>query len=511
MMPPDLEKHLSNCGNLPTLPGIAHQIIALANEPQADIDRIAQLLALDPALTIKVLRVANSAFYAQRRRSENVRQGIVLLGLNATISLALSFSLLKSWKDDATEGGLDYPKFWRRALLSVTVSRAIADAVGIRDAESLFLCALIQDIGMMALDRSGLELYQTLDCDQTHQEAIVDHERNKIRTDHGVVGGWLLERWHFPERIHQAVSASHNLKHLPGSSKHTLFTRCVPLTGLIAEVFSSKPGNRPLTALAESARELLRMDNERLMALLEEVGALVPEAEAVFETELLIESDPEVVLYEAREALLLKNLGALRAADDERNKTDYCLHRVRQLEEISQRDKLTQVYNREFLDQVLDAIFSDSNKTGKPMSIAVVDLDKFKVINDNYGHQAGDQILVAIAEILKSNVREFDLVVRFGGDEFMLILPDTGHELAKTICERVARVCSESLHDLGEAETVTAKVSIGAATHGDEHVFRSTDELVRAADRALYTAKRRGRGTSVHFDPVAPTKPTQFH
>src|SRR5690606_16714544 len=95
----ELKTKLERCKDLPSPPGVATQIIALANDPGVGMDRIAKVLGTDPALTTKILRIANSPIYALPRQTENLRQALVVLGLNATISLALSFSLLRSWQD----------------------------------------------------------------------------------------------------------------------------------------------------------------------------------------------------------------------------------------------------------------------------------------------------------------------------------------------------------------------------------------------------------------------------
>lgn len=157
-----LRAELEACRTLPSPPGVATQIIQLANDPEADMSQIAKVLAVDPAITTKILRIANSPMYAMARKTENLRQALLVLGLDATISLALSFSLVKSWHGDAGDGGLDYTLFWRRAFLSATASRALGKAVGVKDAEELFLTSLIQNIGMMALDRAQPDLYADL-------------------------------------------------------------------------------------------------------------------------------------------------------------------------------------------------------------------------------------------------------------------------------------------------------------------------------------------------------------
>src|SRR5688572_7438683 len=146
-MTPELEAHLRSFVNFPTPPGVAAHIIELARDPNIEMGRVARAIGMDPALSTKVLRIANSPLYAQRRRSENLRQALVILGLNATLTLALSFSLVKSLRSDKPNG-VNYPWYWRRALLSAVAARALGDAAGQQLAEERFLAGLLQDIGM---------------------------------------------------------------------------------------------------------------------------------------------------------------------------------------------------------------------------------------------------------------------------------------------------------------------------------------------------------------------------
>jgi diguanylate cyclase (GGDEF)-like protein len=499
----ELKKQLENCNHLPSPPGVASKIIELANDPEADMARIADVLALDPAITAKILRIANSPMYARQRKTENLRQALMVIGLNATISLALSFSLLKSWHRKDETGGLDYPLYWRRALLAATASHALARTIGVKDGEELFLACLIQDIGMMALDRTVPGLYEGLGADQIRQTALIARERERLGVDHAVVSGWLLDRWQFPERTQQVVAASHDPETIPKQSPNGVFARCTALAGMIAEVFLDETGERSFQNLAECAERYLGIDKNVLGDLLDEIRQMIPDAESVFEAEILNARSAEKILEEAREALMLRNLHALQAVDHLRQSTESLEQRTRRLEESNKRDPLTNLYNRAYLDRFLADAFADCNKIGGPMSVAFADLDRFKSINDTFGHAMGDQILVTTANILKANVRAADVVARYGGEEFMIVFPSTEYGLLKTICERIVRAFQETRHDVGSKRDLAVTISIGMATHNEGRVFRSVEELLKAADKALYTAKLQGRNRSVPFDLVA--------
>ena len=503
MITPELRSKIENCHNLPSPPGVATKIIELANDPQADIARIAEVLALDPAITAKILRIANSPMYARQRKTENLRQALMVVGLNATISLALSFSLLKSWQGSDQDGGLDYPLYWRRALLAATTSHVLARVIGVKDGEELFLACLIQDIGMMALDRAIPDLYAGLGAAQGRQAALVERERERLGVDHAAVSGWLLERWQFPERTQQVVAASHDPERLDKPSANAVFARCVALSSLIAELFLDTSGARGFAELAQRAESYFEIDKEGFGDLLAEIGKMIPDAESIFDTEILSAARSEEILDEARDALMLRNLQALQAVDQLRTSAESLEKRTSRLEESNKRDPLTNLFNRSYLDDYLKDAFAGSVKSNTPLSVAFADLDKFKSVNDTYGHAMGDQILVTTANILKANVRAADVVARYGGEEFILVFPHTEYTLLKTICERIVRAFRETRHDVGAKRDLNVTISIGMATHNDGRQFRTVDELLKAADKALYTAKLQGRNRSVPFDLVA--------
>jgi len=179
------------------------------------------------------------------------------------------------------------------------------------------------------------------------------------------------------------------------------------------------------------------------------------------------------------------------------------------LEEETRRDALTGVYNRNYLDQFLTREFDNSIRQHWPLSIAFADLDNFKAINDNFGHQAGDRILQTTARILRDNTRETDLIARYGGEEFVIVLPATDAETAHSICERIVSAFHDTTHEIGASHT-RVTISIGCATHTPLNKFADATELIKAADQALYTAKLRGRNRTVPYDRELPKELARF-
>ncbi len=127
-----------------------------------------------------------------------------------------------------------------------------------------------------------------------------------------------------------------------------------------------------------------------------------------------------------------------------------------------------------------------------PLSMLLIDLDHFKLINDTYGHLAGDDVLALVATLLQRAVRSVDMVARYGGEEFVVVLPETGRQGAMAFADRIREKVAGFGFRIGEAENVHITTSIGVATYPSPRLD-SVEDLFRAADIALYRAKGNGR------------------
>jgi diguanylate cyclase (GGDEF)-like protein len=165
--------------------------------------------------------------------------------------------------------------------------------------------------------------------------------------------------------------------------------------------------------------------------------------------------------------------------------------RVQRAEALSVTDDLTQLYNSRYLSQVLRRETKRASRSGRPLSLLFVDLDGFKSINDSHGHLFGSRALVEAASVIRASARETDMVARFGGDEFALILPDTGSEGAVSVGERVRERIAAFRFLQGDGLSIQLTVSVGVATLPD--VAASADALIQAADEAMYWVKEHGK------------------
>ncbi len=150
-------------------------------------------------------------------------------------------------------------------------------------------------------------------------------------------------------------------------------------------------------------------------------------------------------------------------------------------------DPLTQIPNRLSLTQFLDKTFKINNE----ISILMIDIDYFKNINDNYGHDAGDNVLVTLSDTLNSQMRSNDFVARYGGEEFVAVLPNTTIETAKKIAERILHVIQATTIKIDSTLEINTTISIGISSRLPED--ETYDSIIKRSDNALYEAKRTGR------------------
>ena len=164
---------------------------------------------------------------------------------------------------------------------------------------------------------------------------------------------------------------------------------------------------------------------------------------------------------------------------------------VKKAEELSVTDDLTHLNNSRYLNLVLRREAKRASRSGRPLSLLFIDLDGFKNVNTYHGHLAGSKALVEAAAIVKGSARETDVAARYGGDEFSVILPDTGREGAVAVAERIRDRFRAFRFLQSEGLAIRVTASIGVATLPD--VAGSAEELLRAADKAMYKVKHSGK------------------
>ncbi|SHI89984.1 diguanylate cyclase (GGDEF) domain-containing protein [Desulfofundulus thermosubterraneus DSM 16057] len=174
-----------------------------------------------------------------------------------------------------------------------------------------------------------------------------------------------------------------------------------------------------------------------------------------------------------------------------------------QLKDRIEHDPLTGLYNRLALYPLLNQLLREAQRKEKPLVVAMLDLDDFKVINDRFGHHAGDRVLIAAAGIIKKALRAADKVVRYGGEEFIIMLPDTSLNRSQVALERIrSQIAGQRL--LPEMDVVVT-ASIGATEYSGRGTA-SVSDLIAQADRAMYKAKKEGKNMVTCVESECPGK-----
>ncbi len=161
----------------------------------------------------------------------------------------------------------------------------------------------------------------------------------------------------------------------------------------------------------------------------------------------------------------------------------------KEMEHLACTDHLTQLYNRRYFMNMAENTFCLTNKKG--LCIIMMDIDKFKSVNDTYGHKVGDDVLILVAKLLKESIRKTDILSRFGGEEFIMVLPETSIEEAKDIAENIRKKVQKETLLLEDQTVLAVTISMGVSVKNNKDT--SIDEIIVRADEALYEAKNSGR------------------
>lgn len=185
----------------------------------------------------------------------------------------------------------------------------------------------------------------------------------------------------------------------------------------------------------------------------------------------------------------------------------YAIERTRLINELSElaiRDELTGLYNRREMNRLLEDELLRCERYGRHISLIMLDIDHFKTVNDAYGHAVGDQILQQLANIFTNTIRLVDRCIRFGGEEFMLILPETSGMNALILAERVRSLVEQRFFICTRENQpdIELKITVSMGVADNSVSAKSQEALIDAADQALYSAKAQGRNQTVLFENI---------
>ncbi len=586
---------------LPSPQGVALKILELTSQDDTPLEDIARLIQVDPALSAKLLKFANSPLIAPRRPIVTIQEALVRIGLKAARALVLSLSLLSRHPIQNCPA-FDYPRFWAKSLARAVALSKLAELRRLIAPEEAFVLGLLARIGKLALATAWPEEYSRL-LREAQNCNLIALERKHFVLDHLRLTVLLLREWKLPEVFANAL-AQESAQDLAGDPRTLGLARQLTLAGKLAtwcldggeppaldeigitqerageflEDFKASyhtwgklleietslflaPRGKPPPAEAEAlpGLDLLLVDDDplllaRLSKALTQAGHRVRTAsngqQALQE---ILSSPPQVVLTDwsmrpvdglslcrtLRESQLGKHLYLIMLTANESEEElvqafeagvdDYVTKPVnlkvlfarlragqrivklqaelakeraelelkakelsllsRKLERLAHTDLLTGLPNRRYAGQRLKQELTEARRYGRPLSVMILDLDHFKSINDSLGHAAGDEVLRHAAQVMSKALRACDVLARWGGEEFLAILPNTDLAAACALAERLRQTLVKH-QPQGLALKGKVTVSIGVSAYPPA---RDLDSMLHAADGALYRAKEKGR------------------
>ncbi|MBT3314485.1 MAG: diguanylate cyclase, partial [Anaerolineae bacterium] len=257
----------------------------------------------------------------------------------------------------------------------------------------------------------------------------------------------------------------------------------VPLVTKAADGTSTVIGTTTAINLPEQ-RKFTQRDADLLMALTTQAAAVIENLRLFEETQVAKEAS-EV----ANQALEIANVN-LKREIEERKRAEA------KLQELATTDPLTEIYNRRHFFDLTEKELRRSKRSSTPISLIMFDIDHFKDVNDTYGHLTGDQVLVNLAKLCQKNIRHVDILGRFGGEEFVILMPDANRDSAKETAERLRQlIANKPIATSGEIN-ISVTISIGIANWVAKSPV-DTNTLLDQADQALYHAKETGRNQTI--------------
>lgn len=487
--------------DLPTLPTVASKLVTLTSKEETTLADVAELISQDIALSTKILKVSNSAFYSFSQQIGSIQQAVSMLGTNAVQSLVLSFSFLTINKSgDGNQ--FDFDKFWERSLTSAVASKMILDRVPGANTEEIFISGLLQNLGELILACAfPAEVEDVL---KTVDEKSIDSRDAEIAVfgaDHCFVGYEVARNWNFPESISMPILYHHDPKSYKGGDKQVeLSSKSIYLSGLLLQIlYSDKPEeyHRKFTA---DAKTLLGLKSADIEAILQEAHVELGHAAENFGLKIEETKSVQEILQEANIRLSVLNLDyeqmnkeLIEAKVALENLTEELQEKNNILKDLADIDGLTQVYNNRYFQSAMDKELSRSVRQKYKLSLVLIDIDHFKKFNDTYGHLVGDFVLAEFSKVLGASLREYDTLARYGGEEFIVILPETAQDEALLVAEKLRSAVDNSPFREGkEKYQVTASFGVSCFLPEDEEKLGKT-ELIKRADEALYDAKNKGR------------------
>lgn len=455
---------------LPTPPNVVFRLLEVVKDDERSFKEIGDIVTKDPSLTARMMKVANSSIFGLSGKIRTIEGALTVLGINVIRNIALSFVIMDCVKVPSA-GPFDIGYFWKRAITSAVAAETIASHIHFQN-EDTFLCGLLKDIGVLVMFRQMEKEYQQV---------------------------LLLKDWGLPESIYLPIFHHHSSS-LPASSVGRL-VGILQVADLLSALYHGAAGTRDLDAAKDILEKRYGLARPVVKKMIDSMAEKTMEILTYFDidpgemkplSQLLQEANNEL----GKHALTYEQmLGELKQSqEDSRQFINNLLETNKELRKLAYRDELTGLYNHRFFLSEIDKELERAKRYGHPLSLTFFDIDFFKNINDTYGHLVGDVVLRSIATKVSSCMRSCDIVVRYGGDEFAIIMPETDRAGLESLCERLRQEV-EAMDIPLNGNILGVTISVGGACFGGGDGAVTRFSMLSIADQAIYQSKKSGRNT----------------
>lgn len=496
-----LQVLISGKVRLPSPPLIAIRILETIRRDDFTFQDLAHLIESDPALTARVLRASNSTYFNPRDKVTSIERALAMLGSTSVTNIALSFVIVSEFRSHPdTTTAFDTTHFWRRALTAAVAAETISKQVGISN-HDIFVISLLQDIGILVMqDSSPLEYQQVFLLRERQGAPLCDAERAVFGFDHQELGAELLKSWQLPEAIYAPIRHHHAAGVVCDSYQHQC--SILSVADSLASFQCGTSGNDRIRQARQLLFDTFGLLEQEVEALIETVTTRAVEVLASFEIPPDAMRPPALILQEANQELSSMYDSYELQAIEQQQAREKAEKRVQELQEantlhreLAFRDGLTGVYNRRFFQEALDNELVRSQRYHRQFSLVIFDVDDFKSINDAHGHTVGDLVLINVSKTVHEIVRSTDIFARYGGDEFVIIMPETDLSNAIVVAENLRSRVESLVTTVGDA-TITTTISLGLTNYCATIGNKTREQVIDIADKALYIAKHNGKNST---------------
>ncbi len=487
-------------GELPTLASIMRRVLAL-DEENPDFDsNLLEILHYDAALTARVLHTVNSASQYEAEIID-IKEAIKQVNRSNLRNLLLTTKFIDD-TDDSSLGIDEHQRFqwiWERNLCCAVAARVIAERLNKPNPHIYHTLGLLLNIGVLFLLQNFPSEYSPI-IDRWRQEGgcLTDLEKDTIGVDHTAVGQQIAHSWHFGPIV-ECVIKFQNFE--TEWKCPEIESRIIDLASLTTSVFFENSNITYVERTLNAAGKYFNIRRDEMINLLQQIILIADNAAM----KMIVQAGRTMPYIEmlqrinrelgqatlTYEQMVLELEIAMRKAEQLAKRLEEANQKLREAANI---DGLTHIFNRRYFEEFANWNFNRAVRYGATLGCLMIDIDHFKSVNDTYGHLIGDRILQGVAEILRSKLRNTDILARYGGEEFVVLLPETKPHAVALIADKLNKAVCESVFPVGDVNLkITVSIGYVAYSPNDMPEITSPMELIKIADKNMYQAKNNGR------------------